>query len=147
MSLFNWQAPDTTETAQLVLPAYQLDPSDLLGSRRDKVRGNLKAVQTLRALDDGVPTPEQQLALARYQGWGLCAEVFLSPPPSEWRTEAEQLAQLLTPEEYAVARNSVNTAFYTPPQLIQFMFRLLQHLGFEGGTVLEPGYEPFTQNL
>src|SRR5579883_791625 len=117
MSLFNWQAPSTTTAAVQRCETYRLNPADLLRSRREKVAGNLQAIQTLRQLSDQQPlTPAQQRDLARYQGWGLCADVFLSPPPAEWRAEAAQLSALLTPAEYAIARNSVNTAFYTPPR-------------------------------
>ena len=54
------------------------------------------------------------------------------------RNEDEQLKTLLTEDEYAAARESTLTAFYTPPAVIHAMYRALEHIGCVGGNVLEP---------
>ena len=51
----------------------------------------------------------------------------------------ERLRDMLTADEYASARQTVTTAFYTPPQLTQAIWQGLDATGFSGGDVLEPG--------
>src|SRR5205823_2101594 len=47
---------------------------------------------------------------------------------------------LLTPEDYASARRTTFTAFYTSPLVIRAMHDALRHLGVpQDATVLEPG--------
>ncbi len=50
-----------------------------------------------------------------------------------WRISA-----LLTEEEYAAARASSLTAFYTPPVLIDAIYQALAQMGLESGNLLEP---------
>ena len=45
---------------------------------------------------------------------------------------------LLTPQEYAQARSTVNDAFYTSPTVIDGIYEALGKFGFDGGNVLEP---------
>jgi hypothetical protein len=57
-----------------------------------------------------------------------------------WQQLGEQLQALLTPEDYASARRTTFTAFYTSPTVITAMHEALAHLGVpEHATVLEPG--------
>lgn len=46
--------------------------------------------------------------------------------------------QLLSPEEYQAAKESTLTVFYTPPLMIDSIYKVLQNLGFEKGNILEP---------
>lgn len=45
---------------------------------------------------------------------------------------------ILTPEEYASARESTLTAFYTPPTVINAVYKVMKQLGFREGNILEP---------
>ena len=45
---------------------------------------------------------------------------------------------MLTPQEYAHARSTVNDAFYTSPTVIDGIFEALGNFGFDGGNILEP---------
>ena len=45
---------------------------------------------------------------------------------------------MLTPQEYAQARSTVNDAFYTSPTVIDGIYEALGNFGFDGGNVLEP---------
>ena len=71
--------------------------------------------------------------LSRYVGWGGLADYF-----DERHTGYEELRSLLTADEYAAARESTLTAFYTPPVVIRAMYQVLQNLGFQRGNILEP---------
>ena len=104
---------------------------------------NVQAIRTLKEIEQrmasgGAPASEQeQDILAGYLGWGGLADAF-DPGKDNWHTEYEQLKALLTEDEYAAARESTLTAFYTPPAVIHAMYRALEHIGCVGGNVLEP---------
>ena len=104
---------------------------------------NVQAIRTLKEIEQrmasgGAPATEQeQDILAGYLGWGGLADAF-DPGKDNWHTEYEQLKTLLTEDEYAAARESTLTAFYTPPTVIHAMYRALEHIGCVGGNVLEP---------
>ena len=108
-----------------------------------KFAANVQAIRTLKEIEQrmasgGAPASEQeQDILAGYLGWGGLADAF-APGKDNWHTEYEQLKNLLTEDEYAAARESTLTAFYTPPAVIHAMYRALEHIGCVGGNVLEP---------
>ena len=108
-----------------------------------KFAANVQAIRTLKEIEQrmasgGAPATEQeQDILAGYLGWGGLADAF-DPGKDNWHTEYEQLKTLLTEDEYAAARESTLTAFYTPPVVIHAMYRALEHIGCVGGNVLEP---------
>ena len=110
---------------------------------KSKFAANVQAIRTLKEIEQrmasgGAPATEQeQDILAGYLGWGGLADAF-DPGKDNWHTEYEQLKTLLTEDEYAAARESTLTAFYTPPAVIHAMYRALEHIGCVGGNVLEP---------
>ncbi|MDR1190659.1 MAG: zeta toxin family protein, partial [Verrucomicrobiales bacterium] len=56
----------------------------------------------------------------------------------KWGKWHAELKSLLTPEEYRAAAASTLNAHYTSPEVIRAMWRMVERLGFKGGTVLEP---------
>ena len=42
----------------------------------------------------------------------------------KWTAEYKELSELLTPQEYAQARSTVNDAFYTSPTVISLLHNL-----------------------
>ena len=48
------------------------------------------------------------------------------------------LKNILSPEEYASARESTLTAFYTPPTVINAVYKVMKQLSFREGNILEP---------
>lgn len=135
--------PDETEEPALnVEPAtYHISETQQDVSRGPKARflGNLDAIRTLKAVEvEGrVTTPEEQEVLAQYVGWGGLADAF-EPNKDGWREEYRALKDILTDAEYAAARASTLTAFYTPPVVIRAMYAALGNMGFSGGNLLEP---------
>lgn len=82
--------------------------------------------------------------MAAYSGWGGQADAFLEDLSGrpQWAEVHDDLRELLTDEEYAAARASTLTAFYTPQPVAMAMVRTLSTLGIgASGTseVLEPG--------
>ena len=75
-------------------------------------------------------TPEEQIILSKYVGWGGLSEAF-DENNSAWATEYLELSSVLTPEEYASARESTLTAFsWTGPSNIRWIsFRVISPIG------------------
>ena len=72
--------------------------------------------------------------LAQYSGWGGLSDAF-EPNKDSWHGEYTELKSLLTEEEYAAARSSTLTAFYTPATVIHPIYRALERFGVKGGKI------------
>ena len=109
------------------------------GGAKAKCRANIEAIQLLKYLERNgfQASPEQQVKLSGYVGWGGIPEVF-DESKSEWSKEYAELKALLTPEEYEAARGSTLNAHYTSPAVIRAIYGALGNMGFEGGRILEP---------
>lgn len=109
------------------------------GSTKEKFANNIAAIQTLRTLEqeNRPATDEEKEILSKYVGWGGLAKAFDSSEKS-WESEYMQLKDLLTDSEYASARASTLDAFYTPPVVVESIYKALENFGFKGGNVLEP---------
>ena len=57
---------------------------------------------------------------------------------SAWANEFAELYTILSPEEYAAARESTLTAFYTPPEVTDAIYKAMEQMGFKEGNLLEP---------
>lgn len=118
---------------------YDLYPS----GAKTKYKNNVMAIKLLKQieLEKRTATPEEQIILACYVGWGGLANAF-SSTASGWENEYQELKSLLTDVEYKAAMNSTITAYYTEPDLIRHIYRALERFGFEGGPdrkILDPG--------
>ena len=58
--------------------------------------------------------------------------------PQIWREERQALTDLLTAEEWEAARATTLNAHYTSEAVINGIWSAIQHLGFQGGRVIEP---------
>ena len=110
---------------------------DALGAAPPSQRyaNNVAAIRLLKQVEaeNRPATPEEQEVLAKYVGWGGIADCF-DPKHSRY----EELKGLLSETEYAAARESTLTAFYTPPVVIRSIYAVLERMGFRQGNVLEP---------
>ena len=111
------------------------------GSAKAKFRANMDAIQLLQdsEFDGRLATPEEQTILAKYVGWGGLSDAF-DETKSTWSEEFTELYANLSQEEYAAARESTLTAFYTPPVVIRAMYTALENMGFETGNILDPAF-------
>lgn len=105
------------------------------GTPSEKYAANVAAIRTLKQIEaeERLATPEEQEILSRYVGWGGLADCFEETSP-----HYEELKSLLDSEEYAAARASTLTAFYTPPVVIRGIYKALAQMGFAQGNILEP---------
>jgi N12 class adenine-specific DNA methylase len=121
---------------------YRIRPEDALGrgSLKQKCRDNLAAIELARRLDAErrEATEDEKRVLVRYVGWGGIPQVFADNGSSQWDSERTRLKELLTPEEYNLARASTLNAHYTSATVISAIYDAVQRLGFEYGRVLEP---------
>lgn len=104
------------------------------GTPSEKYAANVAAIRTLKQIEaeERLATPEEQAILSRYVGWGGLANCFEQTSP-----HYEELKSLLDSEEYAAARASSLTAFYTPPVVIRGIYKALSQMGFTQGNILD----------
>ena len=110
-------------------------PQNRFFSTVDKYHDNVQAIRLLKKLEseNRLADSNEQEFLASYVGWGGLADCF--DPSNRYY---EELKALLTPKEYAAARESTLTAFYTPPVVIKAIYKALENMGFARGNILEP---------
>lgn len=139
------QAAERIALKEAYAPNNYIPPQDPAPPRtpREKFAANITAIRTLKSIEkrmaDGGPhaNGEEQEILAQYSGWGGLSDAF-EPNKDSWHGEYTELKSLLTEEEYAAARSSTLTAFYTPPAVIDAMYTALRKMGVGAGTILEP---------
>ncbi len=114
------------------------NPVEQVG-KKERFRRNTEAIKVLKEceFENRFATPEEQLVLSKYVGWGGLPEAF-DENNSAWADEFVELYTLLSPEEYASARESTLTAFYTPPTVINAIYKAMEQMGFREGNLLEP---------
>ena len=100
-----------------------------------KIDANIEAIKLANELTESgkEATPEQMKVLREYVGWGGLSNVFKPNDPMYNEVKA-----ILSEEEYKEAFQSTTTAFYTPPQIVESLWKMVEKLGFKGGNVLEP---------
>lgn len=105
------------------------------GAPLERFQRNLDAIRTLKTVEaeNRSATAEEQAVLAQYVGWGGLADFF-----DEKNPRYAELKELLTDAEYAAARESTLTAFFTPPVVIRGIYAALGQMGFAQGNILEP---------
>ena len=115
---------------------FQIESDDIgVGTPLERFYHNIRAIQLLNKLDaeSRLATPTEQRVLADYVGWGGLSEFF-----KEGNPHYTELKDVLSDEEYASARESTLTAFYTPPVVIKAVYSALENMHFQTGNVLEP---------
>lgn len=108
-------------------------------NKKERFHRNYAAITVLKKCqeENRFATPDEQIILSKYVGWGGIPEAFDERADS-WRTEYGMLKNILSPEEYASARESTLTAFYTPPAVVNGIYKALEQMGFREGNILEP---------
>lgn len=108
-------------------------------NKKERFHRNYAAISVLKECqnENRFATPEEQIILSKYVGWGGIPEAF-DERAGSWQSEYAMLKNILTPEEYAAARESTLTAFYTPPEVITAIYKAMEQMGFKEGNLLEP---------
>ena len=107
-------------------------------NKKERFHRNYAAITVLKRCqeENRFATPDEQIILSKYVGWGGIPEAF-DERAGSWQTEFGMLKNILTPEEYASARESTLTAFYTPPTVINAVYKVMKQLGFREGNILD----------
>lgn len=113
-------------------------PVEVVG-KKERFRRNMEAIKVLKECeaDNRFATPDEQIVLSKYVGWGGIPEAF-DENNSSWANEYKELVEVLSSDEYAHARESTLTAFFTPPEVINAVYKVMAKLGFKQGNILEP---------
>ena len=109
-------------------------------SARGRAQANLAVIELLEQLrreDRGVTVAECD-TLARWSGWGACAELF-DEQRDEWDSDRARLRELVGDEGYAQARRTTLNAHYTHPEIAEAMWDFAATLGAAQGRAIEPG--------
>jgi len=119
---------------------YHILNNDLgVGTSKEKFNRNVEAIKILKNCEDEsrFATFEEQEKLAQYVGWGGIPQAF-DENNDLWKNEYSILKDILNQDEYEKARESTLTAFYTPPIVINSMYKVLENNGLKTGNILEP---------
>ncbi len=106
---------------------------------KTRYQWNIDAIRTLKQIEseNRLATQEEQKILSKFVSWGGLSRAFDENNES-WSKEYKELKELLSDEEYAAARATVNNAFYTSPEIASSINSALMQFGFRGGNILEP---------
>lgn len=117
---------------------FAAHPVEIVG-KKERFRRNMEAIKVLKECeaDNRFATPDEQIVLSKYVGWGGIPEAF-DENNSSWTNEYKELVEVLSPDEYAHARESTLTAFFTLPEVINAVYKAMVKLGFKQGNILEP---------
>ncbi len=113
-------------------------PVEIVG-KKERYHRNIEAIKVLKVCENEnrFATPEEQVILSKYVGWGGIPEAF-DKNNTSWANEFSQLKELLSESEYSSAMESTLTAFFTPPEVINAIYKVLGNMGFKEGNLLEP---------
>lgn len=117
---------------------FAAHPVEVVG-KKERFHRNMEAIKVLKKCeaDNRFATPDEQIILSKYVGWGGIPEAF-DENNSSWANEYNELVEVLSPDEYAHARESTLTAFYTPQEVVKACYDIAENLGFKQGNILEP---------
>ena len=109
------------------------------GGAKAKYQMNVDAIRTLKQIEseNRLATTAEQETLSKYVGWGGLAQAFDSERTG-WTNEYAELRELLSDDEYSLARASTLNAHYTAPTVIKAMYDAVEQMGFKSGNILEP---------
>lgn len=111
-----------------------------LGGAKQRFKNNIEAIKLVNRLINSQKeaTDDERKVLAKYVGWGGLAQAF-DEYNVAWKSEYEELKDVLSVEEYAAAKGSVLNAHYTSKTVIDGIYKALTRFGVKGNNrILEP---------
>jgi len=143
-------AKETDATPTVKAKNHVISPADSTDklSWQKVAERNVSIIELVKQLDSEgrQATANEQALLAQYAGWGaseIANGIFPNPDTGKyksdsWQALGEKLKSLLTKSEYDTAMRTTQYAHYTPPVLVEGIYKALENFGFKGGQVLEP---------
>ena len=114
--------------------SFDTETRKYINTTRPKTADNIEAIKTLFQIEkeNRPATAAEKNVLAKYKGWGGLADAFTNYSINR------ELKEMLSEEEYNAAKRSTQNAHYTSLDVIEAMYKGLEHMGFTGGNLLEP---------
>lgn len=108
------------------------------GGAKTRARKNIEIINLLKKIEeeDRQATPEEQIILAGYNGFGGIANTLGNKIGFE--EEYQTFKSILTEAEFKSVSKSTTTAYYTDQKIIQAIYKALDNFGFEQGKILDP---------
>lgn len=151
------KTPDSHSTSQVTNFHSEVAPYESRSFTKSvKYSDNINALDLLIKLDEEqrTATPEEQITLAKYVGWGGLKEILLDPAKdADWKTDSDiQLRNYvqtvydrlntLDPDGSQgmldSAKRSIINAHYTSYDIINSIYDSIRKAGFKRGNILEP---------
>lgn len=106
------------------------------GGSVSRARSNIAAIKIAKKYEQGITiTTEEKALLVKYVGWGGLPQVF----DLNKNLYNPELKEILTNDEYHLAKQSILNSHYTPQGVIKSMWKIATQMGFEKGEVAEFG--------
>lgn len=132
------EAPATAP--QKVWPQFdpkRYAPGASVAARIDKNLAAIELMLKLRSDKEAITDADRHQLLA-YSGWGGAARMFEDLQGNSLASKRDIFKSLVSEEEFASARASITSAYYTDPLVIAAAWQIVRRLGFTGGRVIEP---------
>ncbi len=126
-----------TKQAEYLLPeGYE---ADSLGSPAVRIDNNIAAIEIMNLChhEERGATDIEKDTLKKYVGWGGLSSLFEERNFST-ASKRLQLKDLLSPDEYVLAKNSTTTAFYTPEAVSRGVYDVLSDIDIKNNTFCDP---------
>ena len=130
---------ESTKESNTDLTKIGFEQSEL-GGVKQRFKNNIEAIKLVNRLINSQKeaTADEKKVLAKYVGWGGLAQAF-DEHNVAWKSEYEELKDVLSVEEYAAAKGSVLNAHYTSKTVIDGIYKALERFGVKGNNrILEP---------
>ena len=130
---------ESTKESNTDLTKIGFEQSEL-GGAKQRFKNNIEAIKLVNRLINSQKeaTDDERKVLAKYVGWGGLAQAF-DEHNVAWKSEYEELKDVLSVEEYAAAKGSVLNAHYTSKTVIDGIYKALTRFGVKGNNrILEP---------
>lgn len=113
--------------------SFDTETRKYINTTRPKTADNIEAIKTLFQIEkeNRPATAAEKNVLAKYKGWGGLADAFANYSINR------ELKEMLSEEEYNAAKRSTQNAHYTSLDVIEAMYKGLEHMGFTGGNLLD----------
>ncbi|MCB0208660.1 MAG: DEAD/DEAH box helicase family protein, partial [Anaerolineae bacterium] len=134
-------------TAPDPAPTFRPDTRPPATGLKAKAEATLAALRLLKTVEaeNRPATADEKQVLAGFSSFGPLANHIFPEPGTDrykdgWEALGQELAALLTREEYDSAKRSTFNAFYTSPTVMQAIYEGLERMGVPTDAhVLEPG--------
>ena len=130
---------ESTKESNTDLTKIGFEQSEL-GGAKQRFKNNIEAIKLVNRLINSQKeaTADEKKVLAKYVGWGGLAQAF-DEHNVAWKSEYEELKDVLSVEEYAAAKGSVLNAHYTSKTVIDGIYKAHTRFGVKGNNrILEP---------